>query len=40
LASGRLSRIGTLEIPVRYWLFGLREHDIERFVPLFGGRAD
>ncbi|GLH82459.1 LysR family transcriptional regulator [Bradyrhizobium sp. SSBR45G] len=40
LSAGRLVRIGTLEIPVRYWLFGLREHNIDRFVSLFGGRAD
>lgn len=40
LSSGRLVRIGPLEIPVRYWLFGLREHNIDRFVSLFGGRAE
>ncbi|CCD90772.1 putative HTH-type transcriptional regulator cbbR (RuBisCO operon transcriptional regulator) [Bradyrhizobium sp. ORS 375] len=40
ISSGRLVRIGTLEIPVRYWLFGLREHNIDRFVSLFGGRGE
>ncbi|NPU66218.1 LysR family transcriptional regulator [Bradyrhizobium sp. 83012] len=40
LMSGRLVRIGMLEIPVRYWLFGLREHDIDRFVALFGTRVE
>jgi DNA-binding transcriptional LysR family regulator len=29
LASGTLVRIGLLEIPVRYWMFGLRERDID-----------
>jgi DNA-binding transcriptional LysR family regulator len=29
LASGMLVRIGLLEIPVRYWMFALRERDIE-----------
>jgi DNA-binding transcriptional LysR family regulator len=29
LASGMLVRIGLLEIPIRYWMFALRERDID-----------
>jgi DNA-binding transcriptional LysR family regulator len=29
LASGMLARIGLVEIPVRYWMFALRERDID-----------
>jgi DNA-binding transcriptional LysR family regulator len=29
LASGMLVRIGPIEIPVRYWMFALRERDID-----------
>jgi len=29
LASGILMRIGHVEIPVRYWMFALRERDID-----------
>jgi DNA-binding transcriptional LysR family regulator len=29
LASGMLVRIGLIEIPVRYWMFALRERDID-----------
>lgn len=29
LASGTLVRIGLIEIPVRYWMFALRERDID-----------
>jgi DNA-binding transcriptional LysR family regulator len=29
LASGMLARIGLLEIPVHYWMFALRERDID-----------
>jgi DNA-binding transcriptional LysR family regulator len=31
LASGTLVRIGAIEIPVRYWMFALREREIEPF---------
>lgn len=29
LSSGALKRVGLLEIPVRYWMFALRERDID-----------
>jgi DNA-binding transcriptional LysR family regulator len=29
LASGIPARIGLVEIPVRYWMFALRERDID-----------
>jgi hypothetical protein len=29
LASGMLVRIGLIEIPVRHWMFALRERDID-----------
>jgi DNA-binding transcriptional LysR family regulator len=29
LVSGMLARIGLVEIPVRYWMFALRERDID-----------
>jgi DNA-binding transcriptional LysR family regulator len=29
MASGMLVRIGRVEIPVRYWMFALRERDID-----------
>lgn len=29
LAAGTLARIGLIEIPVRYWMFALRERDID-----------
>jgi hypothetical protein len=31
LASGGLARLGRIEIPVRYWMFALREREIEPF---------
>ena len=31
LASGGLARLGPIEIPVRYWMFALREREIEPF---------
>jgi DNA-binding transcriptional LysR family regulator len=31
LASGALTRIGVIEIPVRYWMFALRERELEPF---------
>ncbi len=31
LASAALTRIGSIEIPVRYWMFALREREIEPF---------
>jgi DNA-binding transcriptional LysR family regulator len=29
LASGMLVRIGSVEIPLRYWMFALRDRDID-----------
>jgi DNA-binding transcriptional LysR family regulator len=29
LASGMLVRIGPIEIPLRYWMFALRDRDID-----------
>jgi DNA-binding transcriptional LysR family regulator len=31
LKSGTLARVGAIEIPVRYWMFALREREIETF---------
>jgi DNA-binding transcriptional LysR family regulator len=31
LASGGLARIGGIEIPVRYWMFAVRERELEPF---------
>jgi DNA-binding transcriptional LysR family regulator len=31
LVSGQLVRVGRIEIPVRYWMFALRERDIDQF---------
>ncbi len=31
LSSNTLTRIGSIEVPVRYWMFALREHDLEPF---------
>lgn len=31
LASGQLKRVGQLEIPLPYWMFALRERDIDEF---------
>lgn len=32
LASGALVRIGRFEIPLRYWMFALRDRDIDPLV--------
>jgi DNA-binding transcriptional LysR family regulator len=32
LAAGTLARIGLIDIPVRHWMFGLRERDIDPLV--------
>jgi DNA-binding transcriptional LysR family regulator len=39
LASGRLARVGLLEVPVRYWMFALRERDIDPLAALVAGAA-
>jgi DNA-binding transcriptional LysR family regulator len=31
LVSGQLVRVGRIEIPVRYWMFALRERNIDQF---------
>lgn len=39
IASGALARIGRLEIPLRYWMFSLREREIEGFASLVAKAA-
>jgi DNA-binding transcriptional LysR family regulator len=39
LSSGTLARVGRLEIPLRYWMFSLRERDIEAFASLVATAA-
>ena len=37
LANGGLVRIGSIEIPIHYWMFSLREREIEAFVSSVAG---
>ncbi|MGA0533706.1 LysR family transcriptional regulator [Hansschlegelia sp. KR7-227] len=39
LSSGALARVGRLEISLRYWMFSLRERDIEAFASLVAKAA-
>ncbi|GGC81269.1 LysR family transcriptional regulator [Chelatococcus reniformis] len=39
LASATLSRVGRLEVPLRYWMFALREREIEPFASLVARAA-
>jgi len=39
LATGALVRIGRIEIPLRYWMFSLREREIEAFASLVAKAA-
>ena len=39
LATGELKRIGRIEIPLRYWMFSLREREIEAFASLVAQAA-
>ncbi|TAL76456.1 MAG: LysR family transcriptional regulator [Beijerinckiaceae bacterium] len=40
LASGTLVRIGRIEIPIHYWMFSLKEREIEAFVSSVAGTPD
>lgn len=39
LASGSIVRVGRIEIPLRYWMFSLREREIEAFASLVARAA-